>query len=89
MKLVKGFITPSSILKALEKMLEYPFEERPLVFIKFNDNRDACYTEGTLHFIDKTVGRPMVLIENSYENKREYIRLHLIGELHISDVRAE
>ena len=88
MNVFKTFTEPDSIKRALEKMLEYPFDERPLLNVKFDVGGDQCYVEGPLFAIDYMSDYIIITI-GTPSNTKSIIELDSITKLYIFDVKAE
>ena len=84
MNVFKVFTEKDAIKRALEKILEYPYDERPLIHIKFEVGFDLCYIEGTLFDIDYE--RNWIIIGTS---RLKGIELDSITKLYIFDIKVE
>lgn len=83
MRIIRTFNDMESIAQALDLMLNYPFYERPLLMIKFQDFTGATpkFMEGTLDY----VSRSMIVIRSPYCSENDYVLLGTIVDLHIYD----
>ena len=84
MNIVKTFSDMESIVLALNLMLDYPFNERPLLLIKtqLSSRRTRPeFIEGTLDYIRGN----LAIIRMPYNSENNHILLDTIVDLHIYD----
>ena len=88
MGIVKIFTNKYSIRQALALISEYSFYGRPLLMLKYKENREDYYMEGTLDYIDETTRYYIVVFRLSLTNNFDRVPMDLITELCIYDERV-